>query len=122
MNSPRFGEIDLAYELSEEGACALFAAREEIFTASPADLRAYIAVVDSGVLTDGNMDARLIFVIQAIAYWASYREGGSVSDLIRLANTAIEQIDYQVGAPLVDFLDPPEMKAEKDRIAALLES
>jgi hypothetical protein len=120
LNSSTFDEIDLAIELSDKASAALAAARREIFTASPATLRSHLEVIDAGVLTEGIMDPRLLFMVQAIDDWASYLDEKDLRSLVCLAVTAIEQIDWQISPSLEDFLAGPEMQAERDRIAHLL--
>jgi hypothetical protein len=44
----------------------------------------------------------------------------STDSLLALANTVIDQIDWQVGPSLDDFLASLGMRVERDRIAALL--
>ena len=113
-------QIDLAIKLNDKASASFTAARREIFSASPATLSSHLEVIDAGVFADGTMDPRLLFMIQAIDDWAAYLDKKDLRSLVRLAATAIEQIDWQISPSLDDFLAYPEMRAERDRIAHLL--
>src|SRR5262249_46830599 len=121
LNSYQFDQVDMASQLSEAACAALLTARREVFTAHPRVLKDYLAIIDAGVLpgADGNVDYYLVDVIQGIDHWASYLDEKSTDCLLALANIVIDQIGYSADA-LDDFLAAPEMRAERDRIAALL--
>lgn len=73
-------------------------------------------LVDAGVLTTGDMDPRLLGVLEALAYWARFLIDRDVEQVVRLALAAVTEIDYRVGVDLEDILSEPEMAAEFQRI------
>ena len=120
ITAPIVNDIDWDGELDENARNALRSAMTDTLSTPSAELRAHLESVDAGVLTDGDMDPCLLQLIDAIAAWAAYLDTQKMSDLLLLANMAVEQIDFQVEAPLDDFLSSQEMRAERDRIAACL--
>lgn len=107
-------------ELDEGAWAALTFARENVLTASPAELRAQLVRIDEGVLTDGDMDTGLLTVISALEHWTTYLEEDRRDALYELAIRSVEQVDFQVPSELDDFLATPEMAAEYERIRSLL--
>ncbi|GIJ64815.1 hypothetical protein Vau01_123310 [Virgisporangium aurantiacum] len=92
-----------------------------VLTAGPADLRRYLAQIDAGVLTDGDMDGLLVMVLDALDHWATFRETGERNALYELAIRSIELVDFQVeDADPADFLAAPAMAAEYDRLMRAL--
>jgi hypothetical protein len=120
-----FGEKaskDLQLDLSEAACIALLTATREVLTAPPEVLRGYLAIIYAGQLDDegGNMDPYLLDVIVSLQDWVDYLNTKNTYYLLHLADQLIAQIDWEVGASLDDFLASPEMRAERDRISALL--
>jgi hypothetical protein len=113
-------DVELEDELDEDATAALGIARENVRTAGPAELRAQLARIDDGILTDGDMDPELLTVLTALEHWTTYLETGERGELYELAIRSIEQVDFQVSADLGDFLAKPEMAAEYERIERLL--
>ena len=120
ITAPIVNDIDWDGELDENARNALRSAMTDTLSTPSAELRAHLESVDAGVLTDGDVDPCLLQLIDAIAAWTAYLDTQKMSDLLLLANMAVEQIDFQVEAPLDDFLSSQEMRAERDRIAACL--
>ncbi len=107
-------------ELDEDAFAAFTVARETVLTAGAPELRALLARIDEGILTDGDMDPSLLLALSALEHWTTYLETGQRGELAELALRSVEQVDYQVSADLDDFLGKPEMAAEYERIVRLL--
>ncbi|MGI5149489.1 hypothetical protein ACQEVC_24620 [Plantactinospora sp. CA-294935] len=120
VGDERLVDVAVEYELDKDASAALTIARESALTASPAELRAQLARIGDGILTDGDMDTELLNVISALEHWTTYLETGRRGELYELAIRSIEQVDFQVSADLSDFLAKPEMAAEYERIERLL--
>ncbi|WP_430334806.1 hypothetical protein [Rhodococcus sp. ACT016] len=110
-----------AAELTEAGARAVSAAADGASTASAEQLRAWIVEIDEGDLSDGDMDPDLLRAITALEAWAAYLEQRSSEWIAALGIALLEQADFQAsGAPLDDFLAPPETRQAFERIRATL--
>ncbi|MEU8261733.1 hypothetical protein AB0C02_14075 [Micromonospora sp. NPDC048999] len=120
VRDERLFDVAVEFELDKDAAAALTIARENVLTASPTKLRAQLARIDDGILTDGDMDTDLLNIICALEHWTTYLETGHRSELYELAIRSIEQVDSQVSADISDFLAEPEMAAEYERIERLL--
>ena len=107
-------------ELDEDAMAALSSARANVLTAGPTELRAQVTRIEDGILADGDLDPELLNVITALEHWTAYLETGQRDELYELAIRSIEQVDFQVSADLDDFLAPPELAAEYERIERLL--
>jgi hypothetical protein len=108
-------ELDRAAWQALDDAC------RHVLTAGPAELRRYLAQVDAGVLTDGDMDGLLLMVLMSLDHWTSFLETGERRELYELAIRSIELVDFQVeDADPADFLAAPDMAAEFDRIRRAL--
>lgn len=83
-------------------------------------LRGWLDRMDSGTLSDGDMDPQVLFAFQALAHWADYLTDGKADHIAELAIRSLEVVDFQVSATLDDFLGTPEMAAEFDRISTQL--
>ncbi|MFF0152252.1 hypothetical protein [Micromonospora sp. NPDC005203] len=108
------------HELDEDAWEALASARENVRTASAAELRAQLERIDAGIRADGDLDNALLIVITALEHWTTYLEEGRREELYELALRSVEEIDMEVPADLDDFLTAPEMAAEYERIRRLL--
>jgi len=113
-------DVAIEDELDEDAAAALGIARESVLTAGPSELRAQLARIDEGVLTDGDMDPALLLAVSALEHWTTYLETGERDELYELAIRSVERVDFEVSADLGDFLAKPEMAAEYERIEGLL--
>lgn len=120
MRDDLFARIPSEGELTEEARSAFVAARDAVHAASAEELKRLIAIVDGGVLTDGDMDRALLTMIEAIDAWATFRQSRDPDTVVRLATLSVEDVDFDVNASLDDFLATPAMQAERDRIAAAL--
>ncbi|GAA3783762.1 hypothetical protein GCM10022225_84880 [Plantactinospora mayteni] len=120
VGDERLVDVAVEYELDEDASAALTTARDSVLTASPAELRAHLARIGDGILTDGDMDTELLNVISALEHWTTYLETGQRGELYELAIRSIEQVDFQVSADLSDFLAKTEMATEYERIERLL--
>ncbi|GAB2640629.1 YcxB family protein [Prescottella soli] len=110
-----------AAELTEAGARAVGAAADGAGTASAEQLRAWIAQIDEGDLSDGDMDPDLLRAITALEAWVGYREERSSERIAALGIALLEQADFRAsGAPLDDFLSTPETRQAFDRIRVAL--
>lgn len=110
-----------AAELTETGARAVSAAAAGTGTASAEQLRAWIVEIDEGDLSDGDMDADLLRAITALETWTAYLEEGSSERIAALGIALLEQADFRAsGAPLDDFLAPPQTRQAFARIRAAL--
>lgn len=110
-----------AAELTETAARAVSAAAAGTGTASAEQLRAWIVEIDEGDLSDGDMDADLLRAITALETWTAYLEEGSSERIATLGIALLEQADFRAsGAPLDDFLAPPETRQAFERIRAAL--
>lgn len=110
-----------AAELTEAGARAVSAAADGAGTASAEQVRVWIAQIDEGDLSDGDMDPDLLRAITALEAWAAYLEERSSERIAALGIALLEQADFQAsGAPLDDFLAPPETRRAFERIRAAL--
>ncbi|MEU5549464.1 MULTISPECIES: hypothetical protein [unclassified Micromonospora] len=117
------GLVDVAAdgELDEDAAAAFALARKTVGTADAATSRALITRIEEGALTDGDMDPDLLIALIALEHWTTYLETGQRDELYELALRSVEEVDHQVSADLDDFLATPEMAAEYERIARLLQ-
>lgn len=110
-----------AAELTDAGARAVGAAADGAGTASAEQLRAWIAEIDEGDLSDGDMDPDLLRAITAVEAWAAYQEERSSERIAALGIVLLEEADFRAsGAPLDDFLAPPETRQAFERIRAAL--
>ncbi|QKT13700.1 hypothetical protein [Rhodococcus sp. W8901] len=110
-----------AAELTEAGARAVSAAADGAGTASAEQIRAWIEEIDEGDLSDGDMDPDLLRAITALETWAAYLEDRSPGRIAALGIALLEQADFQAsGAPLDDFLAPPETRQAFEWIRAAL--
>ncbi len=110
-----------AAELTETGARAVSAAADGTGTASAEQLRAWITEIDDGDLSDGDMDTDLLRAITALETWTAYREDESSERIAALGIALLEQADFRAsGAPLDDFLAPPQTRLAFARIRAAL--
>lgn len=120
MRDELFAQVPTEGELTPAAWSAFVSARDAVQTAPAAELKRLIAIVDAGVLTDGNMARALLVMIEAIDVWATFRQSRDPDAVFQLANLSVEDVDDEVGASLGDFLATPEMRAERDRIARAL--
>ncbi|MFG1784586.1 hypothetical protein ACGFIU_19285 [Rhodococcus oryzae] len=110
-----------AAELTEAGARAVSAAAVGAGTASAEQLRVWIGEIDEGDLSDGDMDPDLLRAITALEAWAAYLEERSSERIAALGIALLEQADFEAsGAPLDDFLAPPETRQAFEWIRAAL--
>ncbi|MGW4113074.1 hypothetical protein ACWEFJ_19575 [Actinosynnema sp. NPDC004786] len=108
-------------EFDDDARRAFEAAREDPAGSTSAQLREWLERIDEGTLSDGDMDPRLVFALEALDRWAAYLDDPEdVEAVARLAIVSLEEVDYRVSADLDDFLGTPEMAAEFERITALL--
>ncbi|QEN84774.1 hypothetical protein FZC33_00330 [Labrys sp. KNU-23] len=122
IEAAHLDDVDLDYELDGDALDALHEAMANALT-TPADaLKALDRRIEQGILTEGNMDPRLLFVHGAIGAWADFLATGDPTSLKHLANEAVSQIDYHFEPKIDDFLACPQMQAERDRIAVLLKA
>jgi hypothetical protein len=109
------------HELDNNAWQALNDSCRHVLTAGPAELRRYLAQIDAGVLTDGDMDGLLVMILDALDHWTTFLETGERNALYELAIRSIELVDFQVeDADPVDFLAAPDMAAEYDRVMRAL--
>jgi hypothetical protein len=110
-----------AAELTEAGARAVSAATDGAGAASAEQLRAWIEEIDEGDPSDGDMDPDLLRAITALEAWAAHLEEQSPERIAALGIALLEQADFRAsGAPLDDFLAPPETRHAFERIRAAL--
>lgn len=110
-----------AAELTQSGARAVSAAADGVGAASAEQLRAWIVEIDEGDLSDGDMDPDLLRAIIALETWVAYLEQGSAEQIAALGIALLEQADFEAsGAPLDDFLAPPETRRAFERIRGAL--
>jgi hypothetical protein len=83
-------------------------------------LRALVARIDAGTVSDGDMDPQVLSAVSALDLWARYLTEESPDLIADLAVLSLEEVDYQVSADLEDFLGTQEMAAEFARITTLL--
>jgi hypothetical protein len=108
-------------ELDRNAWQALNDSCRHVLTAGPAGLRRYLAQIDAGVLTDGDMDGLLVMVLDALDHWTTFLETGERNALYELAIRSIELVDFEVeDADPADFLGAPDIAAEYDRIMRAL--
>lgn len=93
LNARSFARVDEPREMTASGWAAFVEARLTVLTASSQDLKAHLAVIDAGVLTDGGVHGVLLAMLGAIDAWADYLEAGSVDALLRLADAGVGLID-----------------------------
>ena len=107
------------FDLDEDAQQAFAEACADPANIDGVRLRALLHRIDAGVLSDGNMDPRLICALMALDHWDGYLNGdpGAIGDL---AIMSVEEVDFRVPANLDDFLATPEMAAEYARITTLL--
>lgn len=111
----------LGDELTDEASGALLDAAARLGGASARQVREWLATIDDGVLSDGDMAPALVRALTALEAWADYLESGSADPIAVLAMGLIERTDFEIGgAPLGDFLAPPEMHDVFQSIAARL--
>lgn len=120
MRAELFAEVPAEGELTQEAWSAFVAARAAVGTAPPEELKRLLAIVDRGVLSDGDMDRALLLMLSAIEAWATHLRERDAASVFRLAMLSVEDVDFAVSASLEDFLATPEMQAERDRIARAL--
>ncbi|MFE3032302.1 hypothetical protein ACFXKY_11675 [Streptomyces canus] len=121
VRSERFQDADEG-ELTAQAWAALTTACANVLTLNAAELRAELATIDDGILTDGDLDTEVLAAIQALEHWQGYLEHSGREEIYELAIRSIEDVDHQVSAVLDDFLATPEMAAEYERIRRLLSS
>ncbi|MCL2532875.1 MAG: hypothetical protein FWE39_01815 [Nocardiaceae bacterium] len=110
-----------AAELTAAGARAVGAATDGAGTASAEQLRLWLAEIDEGDLSDGDMDPDLLRAITALEAWTAYLEEGSSELIAALGIALLEQADFLAsGAPLDNFLATPETRRAFERIRAAL--
>jgi hypothetical protein len=107
------------FDFDEDAQFAFAEACADPANSNGVQLRALLQRIDAGVLSDGNMDPRVICAVMALDHWAGYLTGdpAAIGDL---AIMSVEEVDFQVPGNLDDFLATPEMAAEYARITALL--
>ncbi|WP_448952649.1 hypothetical protein [Labrys neptuniae] len=115
-------EMDLAYELDSDARDALHEAMASALAAPIDALKTLGERIEKGVLTEGNMDPRLVFIFGAIGAWTDFLTTGDSRSLKYLADEAVCQIDYRFEPNIDDFFGCPQMQAERDRIAMWLQA
>ncbi|MFJ9951693.1 hypothetical protein [Kitasatospora sp. NPDC091207] len=115
----RFRDADEG-ELTADAWAALATACANVLTLSAAELRRELAVIDDGILADGDLDTEVLAVIQALEHWQGYLEQNGREEIYELAIRSIEDVDHEVSAVLDDFLATPDMATEYERIRRLL--
>jgi hypothetical protein len=107
-------------EFDEDAHQAFVEACADPVNSTAGRLRALLARVDAGTVSDGDMDPQVLSAITALDHWASYLAEESPDPVAELAILSLEEVDYQVSANLEDFLGTQEMAAEYARITTLL--
>lgn len=87
---------------------------------SGTQLRQWLDRIDEGTVSDGGMEPRVLFALQALEHWAAHLVNGNPGPLAELAILSLEEVDHQYPTNSDDFLATPETAAEFDRIAASL--
>jgi hypothetical protein len=104
-------------EFDDDAHQAFERARTDPAGSTPDRLRAWLDTIDQGTLSDGDMDPRVLWALEALDHWASFLAGRDPEFVVQLAIRSLEAVDYEVSASLDDFLASPEMAAEFDRIS-----
>lgn len=107
-------------EFDDDARQAFAAARTDPAGSTADQLRAWLDTIDDGTLSDGDMDPRLLWALEALEHWAGFLTDRDPEFVTQLAIRALEEVDYQVSADLDDFLAAPEMAAEFARIGKYL--
>lgn len=103
-------------EFDDDARQAFARARTDPAGSAPDRLRAWLDTVDGGTLSDGDMDPRVLWALEALEHWAGFLADRDPEFVVQLAIRSLEAVDHEVSAPLDDFLASPEMAAEFDRI------
>jgi hypothetical protein len=109
-------------EFDEDGLQAFTDAVADPANSSVGQLQGWVARIDAGTVSDGDMDPQVLSAISALDRWADYLAGDDADAIGDLAILLLEEVDFKVSANLDDFLGTPEMAAEYARITALLGS
>ncbi|MFD9697484.1 hypothetical protein [Lentzea sp. NPDC059081] len=103
-------------ELDDDARQAFGQACADPAGSTPDQLRAWLDTIDEGTLSEGDMEPQLLWALEALEHWAGYLADRDPEFVVQLAIRALESVDYEVSAPLDDFLVSPEMTAEFERI------
>lgn len=107
-------------EFDDDARQAFARARTDPVGSTAEQLRAWLDTIDDGTLSDGDMDPRVLWALEALEHWASFLADRDPESVTQLAIRSLEAVDYEVSAALDDFLATPEMAAEFARISGHL--
>ncbi|MFD5829424.1 hypothetical protein [Lentzea sp. NPDC060358] len=103
-------------EFDEDARRAFEQACADPAGSTPESLRAWLGTIDEGTLSDGDMEPQVLWALEALEHWAGFLADRDPELVVQLAIRSLESVDFEVSAPLGDFLSSPEMAAEFDRI------
>jgi hypothetical protein len=111
---------DAEIEFDEDARQAFTEACANPANSTPNQLHAWLARIEAGTVSDGDMDQPVLRTIMALEHWAGYLTDHKPEFIAELAIRSLEEVDLRAPADYHDFLRTPEMAAEFDRIARLL--